>query len=489
MVDSPFWYRYLLDTCTPKNHTVPDWTNEEGMRQFHRYTTWADLLSISLMPWQKLFLAQLSMPWVYEVDLIVGRQQGKTTVITIPSVDVMVANPAHTVVYSAQTGDDANRKIREEFIPLYKSGLLNEESGFKFNGSPNGFGLYVSNDSLLKTMSSAKESLRGATRVAFATLDEARADADHNRTKLVIPTMTVVEFAKLVLASTAGHEGSILLKSHLDKARKEHHSKDSGIALLEWGVEDDEEYNPASVLLWERVLPGLGYVCTPKSIKRAYTSMEPHDFAMEYLGKFLDTNIDVAVPNSVWKSVKSDKSPLIGDLCMAVDSPPEQDLTAAVVCDEYGQIELLDVKEGTEDSAYEWILQKLERNPEILSISMANSNTLKRTGERLEIAGYIVNWYNTEGMHKAASRFWEAIHHEPRGLAINNHAQMTQANLGAFRWPLSGGGWVFKRKATENFVSPLIAATMAYDAAVEPGEYVLDANASYDDIWKSIVEK
>lgn len=478
-----------MERCPPRLHTVPDWSNEQACEKFHRYTTVADLYGFVLMPWQKLALAQLAMPWVYEQTIQVGRQQGKTVKDAVPMGDSLIHHPRHTVVYSAQTGDDANRKIKEEFVPVFEKGGLNLEVGFKFNQSPNGFGLYVTNGAILRSMTGAKESLRGATRVVLGVIDEARSDPDSNRKRVLVPTTTVVDDARIIVESTAGDADSIFFREQLDSAQNSLGERQSSKALIEYGVEPDEDFDPADTSVWMRTLPAIGYTTTARSIKHAYDSMEEHDFCMEYLGLWLSTKADEAVPKDVWKEAQSQKIALTGELTMSVDSPPEQDLTVAVVSDAYGQIELIEVKEGTENTAFEWVCGILDRNDDIGKVAMASSNTLKRTGERLAMRGHEVKWYDTEAMHKAASRFWEAIHHRPRQVAIANNSYMNEANKGAFRWPLSGGGWVFKRQTSEDFASPLIAATMAYDAAVKMSEQAVDDLGDYSKIWDELTKK
>ena len=160
------------------------------------------------------------------------------------------------------------------------------------------------NGTHLRTMSSAKDALRGATRVCLGIIDEARVDKDHNRSVLITPTMTVVDFAKLITASTAGHAGSIYLLDRLAAARDSLTDPSSVVTLLEFGVTHAEVtagYNPADVELWKRVLPAIGYTVTVAAIRRAYETMEPHDFAMEFLGHWLDTDIDEAVPTVEWR--------------------------------------------------------------------------------------------------------------------------------------------------------------------------------------------
>ena len=52
----------------------------------------------------------------------------------------------------------------------------------------------------------------------------------------------------------------------------------------------------ADEVLWRRVLPAIGYTVSVAAIRRAFETMESHDFAMEYLGRWLSMAIDEAIP-------------------------------------------------------------------------------------------------------------------------------------------------------------------------------------------------
>ena len=162
--EPPSWYMRLMRECPPTLHTVPNWSCERTMHSFHRYMTIGDLLGVVLMPWQKLALSILAMPRCFELVLVVGRQQGKTVLEVVPIADTLITE-AHTAVYSAQKGMDAERKIRQEFKPLLWKAGLDEIVGFKFNNGTGDFGIHGSNGAHLRTMSSDANSLRGATRV------------------------------------------------------------------------------------------------------------------------------------------------------------------------------------------------------------------------------------------------------------------------------------------------------------------------------------
>ena len=332
-------------------------------------------------------------------------------------------------------------------------------------------------------MSSMKDALRGATRVKMAVLDEARADKDSNRSVVVTPTMTVVDDPKMVVTSTAADADGIFLRERRDAAREAVTDLSSTVCLLEYSVDVEDIDDPADVVLWKSVLPAIGYsIPNTQPIKRAFDSMEEHTFCMEYLTTFLDGSIDEAVPKDIWRGIQSKKMTPQGDLVLAIDSPPEQDRTAAVVCDAYGQIGMAGIRSGPK-IAYDWVTEILSRNDDIISVSMAANNTLKRVGERLRMDGVLVKLYDTNGMHMAASRFWEAAHAEPRQVSMRQDPMFDEANRGALRWALGGGGWVFKRQTPENFCSPLIAATLAYDAAIKPGE-LPPGDESDEDLWK-----
>ena len=484
--EPPSWYRRLLAECPPTAHTIPDWGCGETLHNFNKYMAIADLLGVVLMPWQKLSLAILAMPRCFELVEVVGRQQGKTVAETIPIVDTLLTE-AHTAVYSAQKGVDAERKIRQEFKPLIWKAGMDETVGLKFNNGTGDFGIHGVNGAHLRTMSSDANSLRGETRVKLGIIDEARSDKDHTRSRLMSPATTVVSDAKMITSSTAGDVTSLYLNETQDKAREVVNDPNSTICLLEYSLDGDIEYDPADPKLWKKQLPALGYTVTTAAIRRQQEKLEPHDFAMEYLGRRLPMAVDVAIPPDVWRAVCGRSSGLVGRLVLSIDSPPEQDRTAAVVCDKTGQLELISVRASGSETAYDWAHNILLRNKDIRTVALANNNTLRRTGERLRIAGYEVKWYDTKAMHMAASRFWEAVHSEPRQVFIQDNPTMNEANAGAFGWTLASGGWVFMRQTPEDFVSPLIAATMAYDTAIKPGEVAIPIDDD-EAIWLEAIE-
>ena len=479
MAKAPGWYSELIRKCPPQHHTEPNWGCPHTMKKYHEYCVIADLAGFYPLPWQRLKWALLSDPEVYETIVIVGRQQGKTTSDIPVLAHPMLSQPRHSVVYSAQRGVDAERKVREEFLPALRQAGMNESTGFTFNNGATNWGLHGINETHLRVMSSSKEALRGTTRVALGILDEARTERDSNKLVLLVPTMTVVRDAKLVVESTAGDIDSVFLRDRVNLALEQ----SSSASTLIWGFDSVEDVDIESPDVWRSVLPAIGYTVTIEAIRRAFDTMEPHNFAMEYLGIWLEASMDQAIPQDIWNHITTPNVSLQGDIVVCFDAPPEQDLTAAVACDEYGNVELIGVREGP-DPVYKWAIQLLDRNPDIREVAMADSTTLRRAGERLSLAGHYVRWYDTKMMQQAAARFWEACHSDPREVAIRENEVMTAANKGAFRWIMGGDkAWVFRRQEEVNFASPLIAATIAYDAAVKPLENVVGEGSS---MWHEV---
>ena len=485
-MEAPGWYHELMHKCPPTRHTIPDWGCESTRLQFHKYMVCADVLGLTPMPWQKLFLALLSMPRCRTLVLQVGRQQGKTVSEMIPISETLLTRSGSASVYSAQRGIDAQNKVKTEFMPMLKrASLLNDSLGFRMKEAVGDFGVIGMNDTRLRTMSSGENTLRGETRVALGIIDEARADANYNRQRSLYPTMLAVKDSKAILSSTAGDVKSVFWNEQQDKARGSYNNPNSSICLFEYALDDEEEYDPGDEALWRRMLPAIDYTITIESVRVMYESMEPHDFAMEFLGKRLAMATDEAIPPKVWTSIVGDKAlTLSGELSLAVDAPPGMPRTALVVADAFGVVELIDVVEGPAD-VFKEVRSLLQRNPDITKVGLVKNSDTERLGERLENEGLWVEWFDTAAMKYAANKFWEAAHFEPPGLQITPNPVMNESNRGAFRWELAGGGWVFRRQTPEAFASPLIAATLAFDMATT--DEISDGSEISDDtMWDSV---
>lgn len=474
----PRWYLELLERCPPTRHTVPDWTCDDTLVRYHQFCVIADWLRITPMPHQRLAWAILAMPSTYELVSMVGRQCGKTVGLLPVISHTLLHKARHAVVYSAQTGTDAQNKIKHEFYPLLRDAGLTEENGVRFKQGAMDFGLFLPNETRLKALSSDREAGRGETRVALAIIDEARSDRDQNRWALLVPMQQAADDPKLIVASTAGDMLSVGFNDKQDKARHEYDKKGARTALLEWTIDGIDDYDINDEALWWSVLPAVGYSITKDSIRRSKSGLEDYQFETEYLCKRLSTAAAALFPVSQWSAVCRDNLTVEGELVLGIDAPPDENRVAGVVADKHGRCEMVPEKPQHQE-VWDWLSERLDQNLDITRVVMAKGTTIHRAGELAMEAGFQVSWVDTTGMRNAASRFDEAVKAEPPTVALRTHPRLTEANAGAFRRPLTGG-FVFGRQEAREFISPLIAASLAFDYVRRAQEREVE---EVGDIW------
>jgi len=89
----------------------------------------ARVLGVPLMPWQEL-VAEVAgeydrvtgIPYYPEVGVTVPRQSGKTTLILVWMLHraLMWGGESQRIAYTAQTGQDARKKLVDDYLPLIK---------------------------------------------------------------------------------------------------------------------------------------------------------------------------------------------------------------------------------------------------------------------------------------------------------------------------------------------------------------------------------
>jgi hypothetical protein len=183
------------------------------------------------MPWQQ-YVADVAMEldadgnlYYRRVVVTVPRQSGKTTLILPVFVHRCIAEfpggklehgpRKQTVVYTAQTRNDARKKWIKEFIPLLEqSGLRNQFHKRLTNGSE---GLDFLNGSTFDLMATMDKSGHGDT-VDLGIIDEAFAQDDDRLEQAVEPAMITRRSPQFWIISTAGpnQERSPYLWSEVD---------------------------------------------------------------------------------------------------------------------------------------------------------------------------------------------------------------------------------------------------------------------------------
>lgn len=207
----------------------------------------AKALGQPFMPWQREVaniageLDQASgLPVYRQIFVTVPRQSGKTTLFLSFQVHRCQSrrwSQPQRSVYTAQTGQDARDKWRDEIEPLLKrSRFKNRFSARWQNGSER---IKWTNGSLIMLMSSSTSAGHGKT-VHQATLDEIFADQDDRREAGLRPAMTTIEDAQLLVCSTAGTDASIVYNRKVANGRMAvTRDRGEGLCYIEYSAPDD----------------------------------------------------------------------------------------------------------------------------------------------------------------------------------------------------------------------------------------------------------
>lgn len=228
------------------------------------------------MPWQQ-YVADVAMEldadgnlFYRRVVVTVPRQSGKTTLILpvfvhrciaeFPGGKLETGARKQTVVYTAQTRNDARKKWIKEFVPLLEqSALRNQFHKRLTNGSE---GLDFLNGSTFDLMATMDKSGHGDT-VDLGIIDEAFAQDDDRLEQAVEPAMITRRSPQFWIISTAGpnEERSPYLWSEVEAGRRQMETgEESRTAYFEWSLGPDDDPSDIDVVAARH--PAVGYTIT-----------------------------------------------------------------------------------------------------------------------------------------------------------------------------------------------------------------------------------
>jgi hypothetical protein len=236
------------------------------------------------MPWQQ-YVADVALELDRDGNLhyrrvvvTVPRQSGKTTLVLPVFVHRSVAQfpggkledgpRRQTVVYTAQTRNDARKKWMKEFIPLLEaSGLRTQFEKRLTNGSE---GLDWANGSTFDLMATMEKSGHGDT-VDLGIIDEAFAQQDDRLEQAVEPAMLTRRSPQFWIISTAGEneEKSPYLWSEVKAGREQCESgDDSRTAYFEWSLGPDDDPDDIEVVAARH--PAVGFTVTVDDLRELH---------------------------------------------------------------------------------------------------------------------------------------------------------------------------------------------------------------------------
>lgn len=396
-------------------------------------------------------------PAYREIIITIMRQEGKTTVVLCIELDrALQWGKPQRIVYTAQTGNDARKKLLEDQVPLIERSSLaaSIKKVRRVNGSE---GVNFQGGSQLDVLASSESAGHGRT-LDLGIIDEAFDDTDDRREQAMLPAMATRRDAQLWVCSTQGTDASIYLNRKIDAGRDAalEDREDSEIAYFEWSIPDDADIDDPRI--WEAYMPAYGITIDERVIRHARQTMTEGDFRRAFCNQRTASDERV-IPGDIWDAVNGDYVPE-RDLVFAIDCNPERTSSALGVASRAGVCEVIKHDQGTS-----WLVPEAVQAAKKANAAVAydRHGPAGVFGEELEKQGVKTINVSGEDMAHACSFFFDGV--VDQKLRIRSHAGLNAA-VAAARKRVSGDAWTWARRDATADLSPLVAVTIASWAVV-----------------------
>lgn len=429
------------------------------------------------MPWQRLVAdvggemirdedSGMWLPAYDEVVFTVPRQSGKTIEIFVWEVDRSLLWEAfdgapQAIAYTAQSGSDARKKFRKDQVPLLKrSPFWAGVSSVRYAAED--MGAEFANGSTISVWNNSEEAGHGST-IDLGIMDEVFADEDDRREQALLPAMATRHDHQKLVTSTAGTEKSVVLnrKQAAGRAAVEAGRRE-GTAYFEWSADPDDD--PERPETWWKCMPALGFTITERTVQSALNQMREEDgdlaeFKRAWLNIPIRSAGDQVIPRELWADAVSEDALVKGTRVFGVSASMNRDRASIAVADHDGNLTMVDERENVgwlEDRCVE--LANKWNAPIAVDVGDPAGHLVDRLTER----GVNVKRYTAQTYAHACGAFFDRLA-DSRIKAFPDKG-LDAAIEGATKRTL-GDAWAWARKSSAVDISPLVAATLAVDAA------------------------
>lgn len=423
----------------------------------------ADVLGWELMPWQETVLRvgtevdpETGLPAFREIDLLVPRQAGKSTIDLLFALDRAVRwGSPQNVAYTAQTGQDARMKLVEDHLPLLERSPLRVAIAKSLKGAAMTY-IKFTTGSRIDAVATAQDSGHGRT-YGLAIIDEAMADSDNRREGALVPTMNTIADAQILVSSTAGTEQSQYLRRKVDAGRAlVDAGQTSGIAYFEWSAADDDD--PDDPATWWSCHPALGHTINEATIRHARQSLSDGEFRRAYLNQWVSGKEETVIPFDLWERACDPSVAVDPPRAFAVSTTLERDWTTVAVSDGL-RVEVADHRSGV-GWAGDWLVERAVKWRAPVAVDKAGpAGSLIPVLER---AGVDVVEVGATEVARAAVGFHDRV--VDGTVRVRQEGVLDAALANARKRPISSS-WGFGRRTQDVPITPLEAVALAVWAA------------------------
>lgn len=438
-------------------------------------------LGFVFMPWQEQAAMvagelvpdpldpRLWVPAYREVGITVPRQSGKTTWELAKMFQrargwVEQRGPQR-IAYSAQTGNDARKKLVEDWVPILNARRKALGISRILTGMGNE-GVVFKNGSRIVLLASTAEAGHGKT-IDEAIKDELFADSDDRRDQALIPAMATKSAAQTIAVSTAGTEDSVPLNRLVERGRAAVEAGvTDGIAYFEWSSPFDED--PDDPATWYGCMPALGFTITEDVVRHARATLTDGEFRRAFLNQPTRAD-DRVISAAAWDAVCESSAAPLAQVTFAVDMNPERSATS-IVAASGGSIPTVELVDYIESGSVVDRCAQLSQSHGPTRFVLDKSGPAGALAGPLEAAGVNVTSVGTAELVAACGEMFDRV--VQARVVIRRHPRFDLAVAAAVRRSV-GDAWAWGRKNTQGDVSPLVAATLAVRAAaVKPKSLV-----------------
>ena len=461
------------------------------------------VLGMKLHPWQKwLFIHALEIidlddgSWVLRfrtVVVLVGRQNGKTTMGAVLSLFFLYALRSGLIIGTAQDLEQAE----DTWAMCVDIAEADEELSaqiahiWRTNGAKR---LQLTGGRDYRVKASTRKAGRGKS-ADLVLLDELREHQNFESYAALSKTGIAKKSALLWCISNAGDGTSVVLRHLRMKAHAalgdpdgiiaatcdaqsvpDEMLEDSAIGIFEWSANPNLPIT--STEAWRQANPSLGYTITERAI-RASCADDPEDvFKTECLCQWVTAAVTPPFPIGAWEKGIDNDSQIAPDspLWWGVDISDDRNRSSIAVCglthERKHHVELVEYRPGV-GWLQGWFAK---RAPRYHGMKVALQVKGAPVAAMADIIGAVdgVEIVPCQGADVAGwcGRLWDAVaacddESESDSVPIIHRSQPAldlAANIAATR-PLGDGAWAWDRKKSLEDISPLVAVTMAHGAA------------------------
>jgi hypothetical protein len=409
------------------------------------------------MPWQRLVvdvgleLLPDGRPAYREVGVTIPRQNGKTLLqLAVMGQRALGWGASQRILYSAQTGNDARKKLVEDWAPILQRhgrklglarllrGMGNESVEFQ-------------NGSRIVLLASSEDSGHGKT-IDLAVHDEIFADIDDRREQATIPAMATRPMAQMWWASTQGTEASVFLNRKVESGRQAVvDDLDHEVAYFEWAADLEADIDDPET--WRGCMPALGHTITEDVVRHARRTMPEGEFRRAFLNQ-PTLSEERVIPAHLWAAVQDADARPDGALVVGFDVSPDLSRSAVSVSD--GKVvELVEAGPGVGWAVARAAAMATKWSAPVALDPASPAGTFMRDlvdgGVRIEeVAG--------REFVKACGAFFDVV--VEKKVKVRSHVDLDVAVAGAARRTV-GDAWAWGRRSSDCDISPLVSVTLA----------------------------